>query len=121
MDITETCERLRGMAEELEGLKKKLSLPVQHVDIPGAFAKLRAVLGKSAYISIDPPEFNSHGHSDKIVLGEWRVYDGSKSHEGATLAEAVNKALAANAPKPQADPVEAMNLVTEALAEPIPM
>lgn len=120
-EIHETAERLRELANEIDDVAKKISMPTQQVDIKGAFAKLRAALGKGVYLSIDPPAFNYHGHTDRITVDKWRVYDGHKSHEGSTLSEAVSNALTANAPNKEEDAEAAIEAVTESLAEPLPI
>lgn len=125
----ETCVAdLREAADQLEAIRKRLALPVQDVDIPGAFAKLASVIGKDAHICISV-EFDNlnvrYGSNGKLKVA-WSIYDGSgkaKSHrhEAATLADVVNLCLAAHQPPKEGDAAREIEIVTDSLAEPLPI
>ena len=97
------------------------------MDIPGAFAKLRTALGGDLHIIVRPPEIDSYGFDNALKVKEWEVYLGSEApngahgtHQGNTLAEAVNAALAACEPPVEPDATAAAAAVTQAFAEPLP-
>ncbi len=114
--LNETAERLREMAEEIDGMMKVKMPDNESVDIRGAFMMLKMALGKATYLSIDPPAFNWHGHADKITCENWKVYDGKRSHEGKSLLEAVNKAIEANGPNKEIDADDTIVMIETALA-----
>lgn len=125
-ELRESANRLRDLADQLEGLESRFKIPVQETDIPRAFAKLRAALGNDVHISIRPPHFNSYSGGHLFSVEKWGVYLGTEcgtahgTHEGTTLAEAVNVALAACDQK-EGDVEAEIAKVTQAFAEPLPM
>lgn len=130
MNLYEFADSLRKTADKIEKMTNDLQVPTQgRFSIPEAFAKLRLVCGEEVYISIRTPELDSHRASDKIKVGKWSVYLGATSsvfHEGATLGEAVEKAIAAyhlakNPEIANADAEETIREVTEAFSEPAPL
>jgi hypothetical protein len=88
--------------------------------------------GDKIHVAIYPPELETYSGSHALRAGPWGVYLGSAPNwspnriEGRTLAEAVRSAIAAyqlaqNPPNETTDPVEAVETVNEALAEPLPL
>lgn len=120
-ELSKTVEFLRSVANELDDIYRHATMPVQDVDIPGAFVKLRAVIGKDAYVTIKP-EFGQFQSCDVIEVS-WSIYDGSlkRSFEANTLADAVNECLAAHEPAKAGDAEKDMVEVRNALAEPLPL
>ena len=125
--ITTAIEQLRAAADELEGVTKRLAMPVQEgIDIPGAFARLTAATDKDTHLSINVEFDNLNARNGKPYIVKWEVYDGSAraghSHfSGATLADAVNACLASHQPPKEGDAANDMICVEQTLAEPLPM
>lgn len=121
MDINETIEKLRETANHLEGLKKKLAMPVQECNVLEVFGKYRAVLGDNTYITVHV-EFGQFKVGGEVSV-EWAVYDSSSGgvrHKGRTLKQALSSCLAAHAPREKAAAAEEAKAIEEVLSERAP-
>ena len=108
-DLRESAKKLRVMADAMDRMEEDLRLPTQEVDIPGSFRKLRAALGNDVHLQIRPPFIDSYSHPHKLEVDPWSVYVGNACpkghgrHNGVTLADAVNAAIAACSPEKEGD------------------
>ena len=111
MNLKETISMLRDTADCLESFKSGVICPdFSGTDLKAAAARLRLAFPGITF-SIAAPRIMFYGHHDEPSMDPWSVYvhNGNTdrpvgSFEGKTLAEAVNAALASEAP-PTADPV----------------
>jgi hypothetical protein len=126
MELKEASKELRSMADRLASLETQIAMPVQQVDIPGAFAKLRSVFGTETHLSITA-DFDSHRHYSWVKV-EWKIYRGTipgtssgATFVGPTLSDAVNAVLESTKEPKVSDPSEEIDQVTKSLAEPLPL
>lgn len=135
MNLHEFANALRAHADEIDDMVKSLVVPTQErFSITDAFAKLRMTCGPNINITVHPPEVVSSSADSPLKAEPWRVnigrpagrYDSIGYSYGITLADAVAKAIAAYqaAMNPKAgkpDAAQAIEQITEAFSDPLPL
>jgi hypothetical protein len=91
------AQRIRELANEIDGLDAQVSLPAQACTLQEAANKLWLALGVT--VGITPPTV--WRTVDGIDLGDgWIVWDGKKNYHSHSLEAAVEACIADHKPKP---------------------
>lgn len=112
MKLADMANKLRELADDLNGTSVKIELDRDDLTIAEAIKGLRAILGKN-YVSI---KFDLTVPSSGPQQIEWQVYDGDRFHKGRTLRSAVKAATEYHCPDESENPTEdaskALNAIT---------
>ncbi len=102
MKLIEIAEQLEAEAKRIRALEESKMLPVQAANINEARALLSAALdGEEFDITFCVSDNKTYRGREVKTTVKWSVTINYKNYSGATLAEAVNAALASLKPEPE--------------------